>query len=276
MPTGGGTLERPNSFFVDANQLVLLSESNSSTYLYDPWIGSLYDQSIQQISTDVTFPSYSHSEFSIGLLGEHVIEQTADDKLVSVPLRGGPASILAQGLEGRQRGFKSPSGEKLFFAGRNVFGWELWVTEGTENTTHFIDLWQGTNSGLDGDRGGLGFVGEDFIFAGRSSSDLSSDALWKTDGSSAPPTRIRGDFNASVSESTAEFNGRLYFLGGDRNGGSSFFSTDLWSTDGTAAGTSKVFPGRAIRFQYVNNDLFVFMDGTSSIQNEYDYALLRI
>ncbi|MBU6277102.1 MAG: hypothetical protein KGQ61_10730, partial [Planctomycetes bacterium] len=131
------------------------------------------------------------------------------------------------------------AGEKLFFsAATSAVGSELWVSDGTAAGTKLVkDIAPGT-SGLVPASSNPNWLTP---FAGKLFFAANGDQLWKSDGTEAgtvlvkdtepgsPPTGS-GGFGAM-----AEFNGRLFFPTDD-----GVVGNELWSSDGTAAGTKVV------------------------------------
>lgn len=127
---------------------------------------------------------------------------------------------------------------KLLFVADDGGGNELWVTDGTEaGTVKLIDL----------DTDGFGSGPQNFVeFAGEVyfSADSSVDGreLYKTDGTPAGTVLVKdiypgiGGFgpNNSSPSNFRVVGAQMFFTASDANG------TELWVTDGTAAGTANV------------------------------------
>lgn len=129
----------------------------------------------------------------------------------------------------------------VFVATDAEHGTELWVTEGTPESTHLlIDFLPSSDPDDDSP-----FPLKDCLLRGQLLIDVLVDGysqLWLTDGTAEgtrrlvdvypllAPLEYSGDF------SLAEVGGKLYFLGAAELGG----ETRLWVSDGTAAGTAPV------------------------------------
>jgi ELWxxDGT repeat protein len=131
------------------------------------------------------------------------------------------------------------SGNKIYFAANDgVHGLELWVTDGTRTNTKIVkDIYGGSVGSspaylIDGD-------GELYFFV---NNILIGDELWKSDGTKKGTVKIASfftpDFNYSQYGNQLTYvNGRLFFA---MNGGSGFYyygDQELWTSDGTLAGT---------------------------------------
>ena len=146
-------------------------------------------------------------------------------------------------------------GNRLLFRGRSVEGWELWGSDSTADGTALVkDINPGPDSGhpVPGYTAFSTATAPSYFVAGggraffaATSRDAGTE-LWSSDGTAAGTARV-ADVNASTSDAFApehvppftrpqdngvEFNGRTYFAADDGVHG-----TELWSTDGTAAGT---------------------------------------
>ena len=122
-----------------------------------------------------------------------------------------------------------------FFAfrnnGRNSV--DLWRTDGTVTGTFFIDSMENIYPNkYYGDA--MFYKGEFYYFT----SSPSYKTLYATDGSRNKPRKIYTfkDSNYASRSNIKIFNDRLYFYGNDPKHG-----VELWSTDGTSAGTKLVF-----------------------------------
>ena len=111
-----------------------------------------------------------------------------------------------------------------------IHGTELWATDGTSSGTVLL---------APVNPRAIAVLGDDAYFLGtRPTSPL---GLWKTDGTAAGTTEIldlsqyEGSSSYFVTPSLVASGGKLYFSTGDGSGG-----VDLWSSGGTAAGTSVV------------------------------------
>ncbi|MEO7222055.1 MAG: hypothetical protein ABIY37_06235, partial [Devosia sp.] len=116
---------------------------------------------------------------------------------------------------------------KVYFSGRdNAHGYELWVTDGTENgTLQVADL---TGDGASSSPGSLAVVNNKLIFVDN------LQRLWTSDGTDEGTTPIRSfssAYNIVVSGPTA------YFTALTGAGG-----WQIWSTDGTTASVTNLVP----------------------------------
>lgn len=153
-------------------------------------------------------------------------------------------------------GFTAVGSQLFFFANDSVHGEELWITDGTGAGTHMVaDIWSGPGSGLayftpcfTSFNGKLYFGADDSIHG---------EELWVSDGTQAGTSMIKdiwpGPGSASLWGSALgtdghefvnhfnEFNGKLYFSADD-----SIHGSELWTSDGTTAGTmlvADIWPG---------------------------------
>jgi ELWxxDGT repeat protein len=127
----------------------------------------------------------------------------------------------------------------IFSAQDPKYGIELWVTEGTPESTHLlIDLMPSA----DPDAGGP-FLFQTRFLRGQLLFDLIVDGysqIWVTDGTAEGTRRLIDvdplltPFELSGHLSSAEVGDKLFFLGSTERGG----DVDLWVSDGTAAGTA--------------------------------------
>lgn len=143
-----------------------------------------------------------------------------------------------------------------FFAyrgvGNNFNG--LWRTDGTISGTYFIDSMEYIYpSKYYGDA--TFYKGEFYYFT----SSSSYKTLYATDGSRNKPRKIYSfkDSNYASRSNLRIFNDRLYFYGNDAEHG-----VELWSTDGSSAGTKMVYdlnagPGKSM---YINGQLISCRD----------------
>jgi ELWxxDGT repeat protein len=129
----------------------------------------------------------------------------------------------------------------LFQANDGVHGTELWVSDGTVAGTHLlkdIDPGAGTSN-----PGSFTRVGDNLYFTARDAEH--GAALWKTDGTTAGTVMVKdflpgsqdpqGTATTQPAHLTAAED-RLYLTAWDGTGG----FTQLWVTDGTEAGTTKL------------------------------------
>lgn len=123
-------------------------------------------------------------------------------------------------------------GDRYFFRARSPgFGYELWVSDGTENGTVLVkDIYEGTSSsGLyhrTSFKNKLYFEADEGVYG---------DELWVSDGTEGGTYLLKdinsGAEDADISNFTV-FNNRLYFTADDGKNGE-----QLWVSDGTSEGT---------------------------------------
>jgi ELWxxDGT repeat protein len=166
--------------------------------------------------------------------------------------------LLADACPGLCTGFPSTPtslGGNVYFT---IFA-KLWKSDGTAaGTVLLADIWPGIHASdpaIVGQAGGIVFFSAADPIHGRE--------LWKTDGTAAGTALVKdldggsgdsfGPFPDIYREGSATVGNRLYF----RSGG--FFGPkDLWVTDGTAAGTSRIddlVPGSGPRADVVRGTL---------------------
>jgi ELWxxDGT repeat protein len=136
---------------------------------------------------------------------------------------------------------------KLFFtADDGIHGEELWVSDGTQNGTYLVkDINTGTmptpytfenNSSI---LFNAGIYKDELYFT--ANDGIHGKEMWKTDGTAhgtkmlkdINPTGVSfNDFNPPYIEGGTVYKNRMYFTATD-----SIHGYELWSTDGTAAGT---------------------------------------
>jgi ELWxxDGT repeat protein len=123
-------------------------------------------------------------------------------------------------------------GNRVFFvASSDLFGYELWTSDGTEDGTSIVkDVYPGAGSSdiqeLRVMNGALYFV---------ATGDDGKRTLWRSDGTTAGTRRVVDDSNAPVNpEALSAIDGRLYFSAADQPASA---GRELWISDGTAGGT---------------------------------------
>jgi ELWxxDGT repeat protein len=123
-------------------------------------------------------------------------------------------------------------GNRVFFVAlSDLFGQELWSSDGTENGTAIVkDVYPNTGSSYIQEltimNGALYFVA--------TGSD-SRRTLWRSDGTTAGTTRLLSGANAPVNpEALRVIDGRLYFSAAEQ---ATSVGRELWVSDGTAGGT---------------------------------------
>jgi ELWxxDGT repeat protein len=138
---------------------------------------------------------------------------------------GAAGSVNGPPYYSNVRDISTMNGVVYFAANDGVAGTELWRTDGTAaGTTLVADLAAGSASS---NPASLTVVGNALYY-------LANAKLYKLDGANlaAGPTLLA---NAVAPSNLTAFNGKLYFTGNDSTAG-----TELWSSDGTTAGTQRV------------------------------------
>jgi ELWxxDGT repeat protein len=160
---------------------------------------------------------------------------------------GPQSSLIPPGFSSPPREFVDLNGVLLFPADDGVHGWELWRSDGTAAGTFLLqDILPGYESGLFSSSGYETAVWVNRISGGLmyflANDGVHGFELWRTDGTSAG-TFLLQDIRLGL-ESAFDFQFRL---DGGTAGGRFCFSatndttgTELWSSDGTSAGTSLV------------------------------------
>jgi ELWxxDGT repeat protein len=153
-----------------------------------------------------------------------------------------PAGASSLGLFGGPPGLLGPDftalGGKLLIQGLDTsLQWGLWVTDGTSAGTSELTT-AGGGSSPD-----LTVLGNKALFEG-------GDNLWVTDGTSAGTSELNvagafsdGLFRDSVTPDFAILGNKAIFAGKDANG-----DGNLWTTNGTAAGTRELMATGASSF----------------------------
>lgn len=121
----------------------------------------------------------------------------------------------------------------LYFAGEGIGGTELWRTDGTEAGTVLVkDIYAGAASSSPNSF----YIYNDDLYFVANGAELGAE-LWKTNGTAAGTVLVKdigpGDYPSNPRNFT-EMNGILYFMAG-------IATWDIWRSDGTEAGTWKIF-----------------------------------
>ncbi|MCC6783440.1 MAG: hypothetical protein IT457_11415 [Planctomycetes bacterium] len=126
---------------------------------------------------------------------------------------------------------------QLIFVGRSATsGFELWKTDGTPSGTSLLaDIWPGPDSSQPFY---LTRLGDRVLFA--ATDGVTGQELWQTDGTNVS---LLADIHPGIADSgiadlTAS-GGKLYFSAADSST-LGVLDTELWCTDGTVAGTTRV------------------------------------
>jgi trimeric autotransporter adhesin len=131
--------------------------------------------------------------------------------------------------------FISTGTEAYFLANTTAAGQQVWITDGTSTGTHQVaDPYTGSEA-LSPTL--LGLIGTDLIFA-ESTSDNSMQ-LFRTDGTTAGTQAVSAFASSQYGmlADSAVVNGKVYVA---LESNLSCCQPDLWSTDGTAAGTVQI------------------------------------
>lgn len=162
--------------------------------------------------------------------------------LLIIPmLASAQLSKVAEIYSGPGKDFSNPgnftelNGDVIFTARDGIYGYELWISDGTENGTVLLkDIVTGPGSTWNGSRGPANVpmvqLGDFLYFA--ANDGVHGLELWKTDGTEEG-TVLAADINDGGSSSPASLtvmNGNLYFAADDGING-----LELWQYDGTEA-----------------------------------------
>lgn len=134
------------------------------------------------------------------------------------------------------------NGIVYFSAYSTNYGYELWRTDGTSNGTYPVaDLQEGSNGGLHNNRD-IHAHNNTLFFCARSSNNLFSDELYKTDGTEEGTVLVKEINTVLFTNSTATQSSLpQYFISlGDIvlfSANDGIHGVELWKTDGTEAGT---------------------------------------
>ncbi len=161
----------------------------------------------------------------------------------------------------------------------NIYGQELWVSDGTVNGTYMV---KDINLGIDAFGNPNGSYPDNMTVLNGHLYFIASDAthgreLWVSDGTEAG-THIVKDVRVGTGESyiteIVVMNNRLYFFASSTGTG-----FELWTSDGSEAGTYMVpfsspetTPHNPMRLR-ASSDLLYFGAKTSASMNNYNYEL---
>ena len=154
---------------------------------------------------------------------------TPDGTLMVSDLCSGPASSLSYDPE--KSNFISFNTSLIFTPFDSIYGYELWISDGSEQGTHLI---RDINPGTGNSEVISPLAVNNNIFFG-TDDGIHGVELWKTDGTESGTSLVK-DIHPSGSgfmRSIGEFNGTYFFLADD-----SIHGLELWKSDGTPEGTS--------------------------------------
>ncbi|NHB67521.1 ELWxxDGT repeat protein [Perlabentimonas gracilis] len=129
------------------------------------------------------------------------------------------------------------AGDKTFFTATNHFGYELWVTDGTEEGTQMLkDIYAGAVGGIDQMQPQIVYASGKVFFP--ANDGVHGRELWMSDGTVEGTVMVK-DINPGSAEGRpdklTEVNGILFFSANDGVNG-----FELWKSDGTPEGTLMV------------------------------------
>ncbi|WP_435355532.1 LamG-like jellyroll fold domain-containing protein [Emticicia sp. SJ17W-69] len=163
----------------------------------------------------------------------------------------------------------------------------LWKTDGTENGTTILKEIYNNNY----ESGNRPYSGEiiktptHLYFEGQSkvpNTNTYQREIWKSDGTIAGTVKIKAFLGGSqgdggTKESLYDIfdmeycNGLVYFTMTDNN----LSKIDLWKTDGTEAGTVRIYENCQSQLQSYNNQIYFFIAGTPDQYNNVSYSMRR-
>lgn len=205
------------------HRVYFAADTGSSTY--NVWVsdgttaGTVQLTALGTPSTLKIFPAGTKTYFGITTSNTTDLDLWVSDGTNANTVKVSPAGSYFSTVDGGV-----VVGEKLFFSGRNdTYGREPWVSDGTVGGTFMLkDLTIGAGStGLQS----INIVGSKVIFGDPNNvgfSDLTSAG-----------TSLSSTMGFQPNSSTVEYNGKLWFSQWTANEG-----YELWSTDGTLAGTT--------------------------------------
>ncbi len=156
------------------------------------------------------------------------------------------------------------NGVLYFSAIDDTHGYELWRSDGTENGTYMVkDIRIGAQSSMLNYNDKQEFTVLNDILYFNANDGIHGFELWRSDGTENGTFMIKDIYNSPInaSSSAREFvllNNTVYFIANDNAG------TGLWTTDGTASGTTKIISVNSMFFLKSINNKLVFNSGSSS------------
>jgi ELWxxDGT repeat protein len=154
---------------------------------------------------------------------------TPDGTIMVSDLCSGPASSLS--YDPQKSNFISFNNSLIFTPFDSIYGYELWISDGSEQGTHLI---RDINPGTGNTTVVSPLTLNNTMFFG-TDDGIHGTELWKTDGSESGTCLVK-DIHPSGSgfmRSIGKFNGTYFFLADD-----SIHGLELWKSDGTPEGTS--------------------------------------
>jgi len=150
---------------------------------------------------------------------------------------------IAVGSSGSQPSYLAEMNGIVYFnAYSSEYGEELWRTDGTLNGTYpIVDLYEGSNGGLNSNRD-IHAHNNTIFFGAQSSNNSASVELHKTDGTENGTVLVKDINTVPFPNSTATQASfpKYFFSYGNIvlfSANDGVHGTELWKTDGTAAGT---------------------------------------
>ena len=228
----GPNSSQPSAMFVYQNKLFF--SADDGTHGREPWItdgtaaGTHLLKDLNPGSASSSSGSFVAFANSVYFGAASALWKTDGTEAGTVQVASVPARRFAV------------AGSQLFFEGfAQASGWEPWVTDGTTaGTRMIIDLFPGSSGSLDSlyDTG-LTALGNRIIFP--ATDGAHGREIWVSDGTETGTHMVRdfvpgpvGMYDTAIPFLT-QFAGRAFFQSFDADHGN-----ELWSTDGTDAGTS--------------------------------------
>ncbi len=134
----------------------------------------------------------------------------------------------------------------IFTADNGANGRELWITDGTPSGTVLLQEIVAGSTGATSFSSAFGVIGtfgtpNSFVLFAANNGTVGTE-LWVTDGTTAGTNLlldIRSGSPSSIPSGFFSTGGKVYFLAND-GGGAGLFGNELWSSDGTLAGTVRL------------------------------------
>jgi ELWxxDGT repeat protein len=229
----GPTSSQPGQRIVYKNQMLFSADDGTNGRELWTTDGTA---SGTRILKDINPGSLSSSPFSFVTMGNSVYFFAASALWKTDGTESGTVKVMAVAGRG-----PAVAGSLLFFQGFSaVAGWELWVSDGTEAGTRMLpEILPGVKSAFDPTYSVLPLTAFDNRVLFVADDGMHGRELWVSDGTAAGTGMVHdfvpgatGYWDEGYSYITV-FDGRAFFNIFDSEHGS-----ELWSTDGTDAGTS--------------------------------------